>query len=473
MTRGSEQIIDSLNPYILRELRPLNRPLVEVGRVASALVQKCNAWASARFYLTSYGQDLHGLTPLPLELLTEILKALEWQDVLNVGQTCKRLSEASRARPIWADIVNRHMQPADPGALPLERPIAMYTAEELEHVFLRWKSSEIAWTAEDRFPRERDLKIEKPLRMCLVKGGRWLLIATPAGTLDYMDLDAPVLVQVPLIPNPFNGEDKFIMQVKMSPDYSQTSPTDLLTFNIVLATTATVSPPTYDPTTLVLRSPAVHLLQVWCISLVLDHHQHATGLSAERLASFPQEPPDLLQSLSLLGSHIAYCWVRFDPLLSFPVVVDWTRAQELGANYPKHMISGVWCPKSIRLLPGHRVCLNDGLRLTIFDYLQVPERTTWPSRRDPMPAEPLCTSQEMESPNDHWKTLSEPFFSPSSTYMFFLNYRTFYALIIGGASGSGNRAHSELGDNQIRIMKLTDTNHTMLIPSIRKTVPPH
>ncbi|KAF9479319.1 hypothetical protein BDN70DRAFT_696995 [Pholiota conissans] len=41
------------------------------------------------------------ITDLPLELLAEILKNVEWKDILRMRQTCWRLNGASKARDIW------------------------------------------------------------------------------------------------------------------------------------------------------------------------------------------------------------------------------------------------------------------------------------------------------------------------------------------------------------------------------------
>ncbi|KIK05829.1 hypothetical protein K443DRAFT_3601 [Laccaria amethystina LaAM-08-1] len=53
------------------------------------------------FQVRRVPQQPKGLLKLPLEVITEVLKLLDWQPVLH---TCKHLSDATKAKSIWLDL---------------------------------------------------------------------------------------------------------------------------------------------------------------------------------------------------------------------------------------------------------------------------------------------------------------------------------------------------------------------------------
>ncbi|KAF9559234.1 hypothetical protein CPC08DRAFT_528450 [Agrocybe pediades] len=79
--------------------------------------------------------DVLTISTLPLE----ILKRLNLLDILRVRRTCKILHHATTAKPIWVDLF-WECERLSPGILTLEKPLDMYSSEELERVVLTWRS---------------------------------------------------------------------------------------------------------------------------------------------------------------------------------------------------------------------------------------------------------------------------------------------------------------------------------------------
>ena len=145
---------------------------------------------------------------LPLELLSEIAKNLDWLDLISLRmvraisdqltthlttslQTCKLLNDVSKLRSVRIGLVERAIQ-SNPRATPLERPIQCYSAAELEEWAMRRLSVDKQWRSDSCEPvRTRQLKFSPSgIRVtCLVEGGRWLMAVFEDGTVRAADLD--------------------------------------------------------------------------------------------------------------------------------------------------------------------------------------------------------------------------------------------------------------------------------------------
>ncbi|TFK68987.1 hypothetical protein BDN72DRAFT_897708 [Pluteus cervinus] len=106
-------------------------------------------------------------------------------------QTCTRLRDITKSLEIWQLLVRREPRQT----LCLELPVESYACEELESHFLRRKSAEVRYEkAGKEFPfsgRILPIKLALPLDSAsLVPGGRWLLISTSRGSVNYYDLNA-------------------------------------------------------------------------------------------------------------------------------------------------------------------------------------------------------------------------------------------------------------------------------------------
>ena len=166
--------------------------------------------------------------------------------------------------------------------------------------------------------------------MHLVEGGRWLLVASDTGCISYFDLEASDPTEITLTPKQFQG--KSLTQVKMAIDFDSES--SFLTFNLAVSYC------------LVLPDPEEHKIQIWKVSLTLDDHQRGVGLSAEHLASFPQEMSIIrVFALSLRGSQLAlsgFCSEYNEPRRTF--VIDWKKADGDSTNYSRRLLHPCYGP---------------------------------------------------------------------------------------------------------------------------------
>jgi hypothetical protein len=118
--------------------------------------------------------------------------------------------------------------------LRLERPIELYTAQELEYLVVRRESQERKRKTQDKlYPAlTRRLPIDNSgnntLRI-LINEGRWLL--TASGSVSYYDLDTRKPAEKLLIPQIIDQDGSFRV-VKMAVDIDDES--TLLTFNLAL-----------------------------------------------------------------------------------------------------------------------------------------------------------------------------------------------------------------------------------------------
>ncbi|KAF8968845.1 hypothetical protein BDZ97DRAFT_2056242 [Flammula alnicola] len=354
-------------------------------------------------------RSLCSLSELPLELLIEILKEVEWKDILHIRKTSKRLSEVSRTRALWLNLFYRYTASDAAQSIQLERPIDTYASHELEYLLLRWKSAEIGWITDDGVPaRERRIPTEKAETKHLVKGGRWLLIATSTGSVIYYDLESSTNIGTLLTPSKF-GHEESVLQTLMSVDIDESSPT--LTFNLALSFMGDKflddwgdvnNDPPLEP---------VRMIKIWRIALVLDDKQHGAGLSAKYLASFPHHPfVSDLYSLSLLGSHVAFTVFCSEDNKEYSIVVDWARANGTSSKYPKRILSQPNGSRSIYLLPNNRLFIVDLYDIFIYDYSAIEERITG----DDLFSTPTMPLWEVELEDIGHELISKPFISCDS-----------------------------------------------------------
>lgn len=118
--------------------------------------------------------------------------------------------------------------------LRLERPIELYTAQELEYLVVRRESQDRKRKTQDKlYPAlTRRLPIENSgtnTFRILINGGRWLL--TASNSVSYYDLDSRKPVERLLIPQNIDGDGSFHV-VKMALDIDDESAP--LIFNLAL-----------------------------------------------------------------------------------------------------------------------------------------------------------------------------------------------------------------------------------------------
>ncbi|KIM45586.1 hypothetical protein M413DRAFT_344094 [Hebeloma cylindrosporum] len=150
---------------------------------------------------------------IPIEIITELLTNLDFRDIFRVRKTCKLLRRAANMpKPYWVNLLYQHAWSGHPPLplpipipfplplslkLKLERPLDLYSAEELERVALQWITADMGWPNPVRqrtivsTPRlgEGAAAPSAVLQHHLVEGGRWLIVVTDTGTVSYFDLE--------------------------------------------------------------------------------------------------------------------------------------------------------------------------------------------------------------------------------------------------------------------------------------------
>jgi hypothetical protein len=97
---------------------------------------------------------------------------------------------------------------AERARLPrLEEPLESYSAQELERWVLLRRSADVGWKREGvKFTRIRWANKERVAVVCMVPGGRWLLVGGTCGSVTVYDLDASTPTGRLLIPPNAVGE---------------------------------------------------------------------------------------------------------------------------------------------------------------------------------------------------------------------------------------------------------------------------
>lgn len=221
-------------------------------------------------------------------------------------------------------LVNEHVS-ANHLPLKFERPVEMYSSQELEHLLLLWRSAEKGLDSDALQPaRERTFMGVKADMMHLINGGRWLLVTEKTAAVTYYDLDTDTISGVPLIPAQMELTNA--RPILMSIDLDTHSPFLQFTIAFSLDNGGTRKQSTNS-------AESRRWVQIWRVSVALDDSQHAVGLTATCLASFPHRPEiRFVISLSLLGPNIAF--TSTTGMIIYAFVVDWTQANVSPLTYP-------------------------------------------------------------------------------------------------------------------------------------------
>ena len=233
------------------------------------------------------------------------------------------------------------MATVHPRQLWLEKPLDRYTTPELQHLVLRWRSIRTGWVAnqlttplcqQQHFLSEQST----PHISCvyLVEGGRWLLVGTQDGAIQYYDLNANNIFATTLIPSLFSGRRT---DVRISVDMDASA--ESLTFH--LATMLRVQE--HDDLEYH-HSTHVRWIQVWRITSDVDFDGRMV-LKSEFKASFPEEYGSTCLSFRLRGQQVAYCLFYSDqaagPFITGHqiIVVNWTICNTTSIYYTRKIVS--------------------------------------------------------------------------------------------------------------------------------------
>jgi len=225
-----------------------------------------------------------------------------------------------------------------------EKPLDWYTSQELEHLILQWKSIKVGWAANqwtEPIPRQRHFLMSDQSApyvspcVCLVEGGRWLLVGTTFGSVQYYDLDALNISATSLIPPPFDGRAEMRISIDMD------AITESLTFHLGILTRR--RPGGNDPEYPHSPGYAARWIQVWQVATEIDSHGNVKGLKSELKSSFCEEYEPACFSFRIQGQFVTYslfCSDRYGPFHRGHkiIIFDWTTCTSTSMNYTRKII---------------------------------------------------------------------------------------------------------------------------------------
>ncbi|KAF9441767.1 hypothetical protein P691DRAFT_790704 [Macrolepiota fuliginosa MF-IS2] len=139
--------------------------------------------------------SLVNILSLPLDLLGEIVKYMDWRGLQAIGLTCKALYGALQSRHLW-HIIASEMEHKSCVPRNFEGNLQEYTTQELQQWVLRRLRARECWLSESGYPtmvrtglfrRDRSMQPGQ-----LLPGGRWRVTMSATCTRMYAyDLDSP------------------------------------------------------------------------------------------------------------------------------------------------------------------------------------------------------------------------------------------------------------------------------------------
>ncbi|PFH46437.1 hypothetical protein AMATHDRAFT_43600 [Amanita thiersii Skay4041] len=342
-----------------------------------------------------------GLVQLPPEVLDEIMKLLDWQDILRLRQTCKLLSDATRTKSIWINLFNasNSCHPCSP--LRLEHPMELYTAHELEYLVLRRSSAEILRKSQTKLlpnlTRRFPMNHSDARAFSLIHGGRWLLTASETGSVSYLDLDAQDLTKRLLISEQMERLPDSIHRILMAVDSdNEFNPSS---FNI-----------------------AMFMLRILPIRFELNSSKSVMCASKSMNKTF------ITIAAAVRGQRDVPAYIS---------IVDWAAAgihnetHPGSLSYPRTTIPYGMTPGNARLLPGDQVLLLTESGIQLFDTKLVETTTNVP---------PNFSHQQIEFPHPTWcfpihlltDVLSHPYLcrNTNTSRLIFKSLKSVHGLII-------------------------------------------
>ncbi|KAG2009515.1 hypothetical protein CC2G_012439 [Coprinopsis cinerea AmutBmut pab1-1] len=286
---------------------------------------------------------------LPHEILVEIMKHIEWNDVRSLRRCCRTLHSVSKDRDVWLSLLRRYCDTVIPRPFFLSKPLVLCSSEDLEARIVNWwtgweglrPDTTQTFTTDGRIPG-----IWGPL--CPLPGDQFFLYAGLDGTIFYCD---------PRQPN-------FSMHVLASSPYPPNSRVDICVALDLLSTQDIDGVPTVSSEYSFehrLFPPVFRLavcrddrrtgsVEIWEIRAQMDATA-SVGYSAHRLKSFVDDTQ--ATCCSLLGDHVAYG----TRAARTTRIVEWTSVSD--GDPVRGIDISIRGPDYILLLPHRRILVHN------------------------------------------------------------------------------------------------------------------
>ncbi|KAG2009527.1 hypothetical protein CC2G_012451 [Coprinopsis cinerea AmutBmut pab1-1] len=241
------------------------------------------------------------LSQLPPEILVEIMKYIEWDDVLSIRRCCRTLHSVSKDREVWLSLLRRYCDTVIPRPFFLPKPVKLCSVDELEARVVQWwtgweglRSTVQTFTTDGSIP-----DIWGPL--CHFPGDQFFLYARLDGTIFYCDPRQPSAPMHLLVPSPYSSNSHVDVCVAL----------DLLGTQCIDGVAPLSSECSFENR---LFPPVFRLavcrddwitssVEIWEIRTELEGRR-TIGYSASLLKSFVDDIS--ATCCSLLGNHVAY-----------------------------------------------------------------------------------------------------------------------------------------------------------------------
>ncbi|KAG2009469.1 hypothetical protein CC2G_012402 [Coprinopsis cinerea AmutBmut pab1-1] len=287
------------------------------------------------------------LSHLPPEILVEIVKHIEWNDVLSIRRVCCRtLHSVSKDREVWVSLLRRYCDTVIPRPFFLSKPVELCSGDDLEARVVQWwtgwgglQSTVQTFTADGSIP-----DIWGPL--CPLPGDRYFLYKTNDGSIFYCNPGQPDAPMHLLLPSPCPQDP--CVDVCVAIDVLGTQNINL---ESSLPSASSFEHRLFPPVfrlAVVRSSSTTDSVEIWEIRPEVQGE--AIVYSARLLKSFV----DNIRTTccSLLGDHVAYGL----PSLGGTKIVDWTAVADGRPVLGIHIAFS--SPLYILLLPRRRILVH-------------------------------------------------------------------------------------------------------------------
>ncbi|KAG2022352.1 hypothetical protein CC2G_000110 [Coprinopsis cinerea AmutBmut pab1-1] len=313
-------------------------------------------WGSGYRHIRIKTGPSPSFTNLPNEIQIEILKHLEWDEVLALRQCCRLLYSLSKEWHVWYNLFLKYRETtfAQPYFLP--KPLEYCSSNDLESHVTNWWSvfgrttGESIEVATYSFDQEAVPRLRGPL---LPLPSRHYLYTARDGTIYYGDPCQPAMGMHVLVPSPFSGET-FHVRTNVALDFHLARGPDVRTSSFLMAFRLAVTrQPDDDP----------GVVEIWEIASQLEQGV-LTGYSTTLLQSITEDPCVDIRYCSIFAEHVAYVVYGHDDFVS---IVNWTNIEK-DRSLSRTVISGGRAVERLFLLPSKRILIMYTSSMCIWDW---------------------------------------------------------------------------------------------------------
>lgn len=291
------------------------------------------------------------LSALPLEITTSIIQELDWYSLMNIRKTCKHLSNLSRSLPVWRNQLNLY-RAEHRYSPPLEEPLEAYSASDLECWVTMRISADAGWKSNNTKPtRNRRMTKLTTSAVCLVPGGRWLLVGSRDGSVTAYDLDASTL----------NGKLLLQLEVGLKIDRICIGDDD---GSSILPFTMAISQAGQDARS---DDQSESMIHIWAVTLA--GHGREAYLKASHLRSFQVHDAMDIHSVALRKHLFGRIIRTAQSFIQYIETFDWTKSSS--SSHCKFVVCRGGEQYHINLLPGNRLLVFTSQDFAIYNVVPV------------------------------------------------------------------------------------------------------